>query len=226
MKCTTDVVYYNTKVLKWSDIINFLSMKRLLLLAIVVATYVSAIADLNGDGYYRVQNAKTKRYSYLLDNRGSFDVATSSADVKALKLYSDFLRASSDPSTVFFIKHADVAGSNIYYDIASQGTSIYGFMHEYLKIMSAGEFEGEPSYYAYATKSGMTKYLGDLRMDMSNKEGYASVDAKGDYRKWYIHPITTDSDEGYFGITPTVTAGGKYYHTLYADFPYLSLIHI
>ena len=46
-------------------------------------------ADLNGNGYYRVQSAYTKRYAYLTDNKGSYNIPTTSADVGALELFID-----------------------------------------------------------------------------------------------------------------------------------------
>lgn len=83
-------------------------MKKILLLAIVAFSALSSLAELSGNGYYRLQNALTKRYTYLMDNKGSVDVATSSADVGALELYTGFLRASSDPATVFYLENHSV----------------------------------------------------------------------------------------------------------------------
>lgn len=177
---------------------------------------VGAMAELNGDGYYRVQNALTKRYAYLMDNRGSFDPQTTSADVQALHLYSGFVRASSDPASVFYLNN--VNGSS--YNIAGQGTSLYGFLGEYLKIIKGKSIDGIQSYYAYASKSGFTKYLGDIRSDLSSERGNPSVDAKGDDRLWYIDAISNTGDNNYFGIAPTLTAGGKYYYPFYAGFPF------
>ncbi|MCM1489527.1 MAG: hypothetical protein NC095_01680 [Muribaculum sp.] len=191
-------------------------MKKFLLLAAAAIMSVSAMAELAGNGYYRVQNAITKRYAYLLDNRGSFDAQTTSADVHALHLYSGFVKASSDPASVFYIDN--VQGSN--YNISGQGTSLYGFLGEYLKIIKGKSIDNVQSYYAYASKSGFTKYLGDIRSDMSEERGYPSVDAKGDDRLWYIDAISVSGDQNYFGIAPTVTAGSKYYYPFYAGFPY------
>lgn len=194
-------------------------MKKFLLVIIAVMMMVPAYADLQGDGYYRVQNAMTKRYAYLLDNKGSMDMATSSADVAALQLWSDFDKASSDPSTIFKITNCPNTGSNLNHDIAAQGTSLHTFLDTYLKILSGGKYEGKSSYYAYAQKSGFIKYLGDIRDDLTNPKGVPSADAKGDDRKWYIHAVDGDSDDNYFGIAPTVANGNKYYKPFYADFP-------
>ena len=189
-------------------------MKKFLLGAIAALTALSAMADLNGDGYYRLQNALTKRYVYLLDNKGKVDVQTSSADVGALQLYKNLSRAISDPSTIFLLTNAGGYDHNV----AGQGTDLYSFLGSYLKIRKAKNYDGQQAYYAYATKSSLSRFLGDIRSDFDMDEGYPSADGSGDNRLWYIHPMNT-SGENYFGITPSLTAGGKYYHTLYAGFP-------
>lgn len=193
-------------------------MKRLLLYAIAATMALPSLAELNGNGYYRVQNAYTKRYAYLLDNRGSYNATASTADVAALELYLDKDRMISDPATVFYIESAP-QGNN-FYDIAGQGTSIHTFMDEYLSIVPTSKpYDDIPSYYIYATKSGMSKYLGDRRSDQTVDKGLASVDCNGDNRKWYFNPIAADS-EMYFGVLPTVKAEGKEYATMYADFAF------
>lgn len=195
-------------------------MKRLLLLFLITLSSVSLWADLVGDDYYRVQNAYTGRYAYLVDNTGYVHAQSTSADVQALELYSGILRASSDPATIFYISAApSSAGSGSFYDIAAQGTSIHSFLGEYMKIIKAKTYENKQAYYAYASKSGMTKYLGDRMVDLTSEKGLSSVEATGNTRLWYIHPVDS-SDDSYFGIAPTVTAGGKYYYPFYADFPF------
>lgn len=191
-------------------------MKKILLFFLSGLFSLSAMADLNGNSYYRVQNALTKRYSYLFDDKGKIDTVATTADVQALQLFSGYLRASSDPSTIFYISNAN--GS--YYDIAGQGTSVHDFLKEYLKILPAKKYDGGQSYYVLASKSGMTKYLGDIKNDLSAERGMSSADAAKDNRLWYIHTVDATSDDSYFGIAPTLTAGGKYYHPLYAGFPF------
>lgn len=192
-------------------------MNRLLLFVLVAFMGLSAYADLGDNGYYRVQNALTKRYAYLLDNTGSYSAGSTTADVGALELHKDILRKYSDPSSILLIEKAPVSGS--FYNIAAQGTSIYGFLGEYIKLYKDKEYDGLQTYYAYASKSGLVKYLGDIRSDMEEEKGLPSVDAKGDERLWYIHPMDAEGEE-YFGIAPTLTANGKYYYPFFADFPF------
>lgn len=195
-----------------------LIMKKLLLFAIIAAATLPAYADLVGNGYYRVQNAFTKRYAYLLDNKGSWSVSSSTADVGALGLYSDPERIFSDPAGVFYVESAP-QGNN-YYDIMGQGTSIHGFMNEYVKIYADRKpYDGKNCYLISASVSGVTKYLGDQWNHPEDDEGMPSVDAKGDDRKWYFDPISADSEE-YFGILPSITVEDAYYEPFFAGFPF------
>ncbi len=191
-------------------------MKRFLLFAIISFLALPIFADINGEGYYRVRNAFTKRYAYLLDNKGSYDVPTTTADVAALELYADTKRVLSDPSTVFFI---DPQG-NDYYDICGQGTSVHGFLNIYLTIIKdRKEYDETTTYSVYASQGGLVKYLGDIWNDLSDNQGMASVDAKGDARRWNFIPIEANGDE-YFGVAPTIEVGDKHYAPFFAAFPF------
>lgn len=196
-------------------------MKKLLLSAAIAFTSLSVFADFQGDGYYRVQNALTKRYIYLLDDKGSVDYGRGTADVSALRLFMDAERKISDPSTVFYIDCVSGENSKIMScDISGQGTSLYSFFNVYMNVMSGNVVDGIQGYYAYATYSGMTKYLGDRRKLLNQDEGVADTEATGDYRLWYINPMDVSSDDEYFGLAPTHTYGSKYYQPFYAGFPF------
>lgn len=187
----------------------------------MLVSVMPAFADYSGTGYYRTQNATTGRYAYLLDNTGHYDVSTSSADVLALALYSGFLRASSDPASVFYYTTKEENTNKGLYtvDIAGQGTSLYQFLEAYMKMMKFKAIDGKMAYLLYGEKSGMVKYLGDIRSS-DVEEGYPSIDAGGSDRYWWIDPLSDPSSDSYFGIAPTLTAGGKYYYPFYAAFDY------
>ena len=193
-------------------------MKKLLLYTLAALFAFPALAELNGNGYYRVQNAFTKRYAYLTDNKGSYDATSTTADVGALQLFADPERLLSDPATVFYVEAAPQG--NDYYDICGQGTSIHRFMNEYLTIMSYPKpFEGQTVYSVYASKMGLVKYLSDIEKNQNDDEGLASVDGSGDVCKWLFHPIDADSDQ-YFGVAACIEAGGKFYAPMFAGFPF------
>lgn len=170
-----------------------------------------AYALLNGDGYYRVQNYKSSRYVYVIDNTGSVSVSTTSADLGALALRKNFSTACCDPATVLYIKAVDSE-----YDIQAQGTGIYEIVSQYVKIRNYGN---DDTYVAYATYSGVTKYLGDGEQ-ASSVEGVCSTETSGEWRYWYILPIEADGDN-YFGVNATeVEIDGTYYQSFYAEFPF------
>ena len=185
-------------------------MKRLLLYAIIAISALTAYADLGEDGYYRVQSGFTKRYAYLLDNKGYFNSTTSSVDVRALELYLGKDMTMSDPSCIFYVDHIENQSSKITYDIAGQGTSVHGFLDEYVKIYKDKKYDGLQSYLIYASKSGLTKYLGDRQTESDADAGLASADVTGDRRLWYFHKVDSSSDDCYFGIAPSVAGGGNF----------------
>ena len=80
-------------------------MKKILLVFLTIVLTTNIAAQLNGDGYYRVQNDNTGRYVYVVDNKGSINTSTSSIDMRAISLWKDFEKASSDPATVIYIKN-------------------------------------------------------------------------------------------------------------------------
>lgn len=164
-------------------------------------------AQLNGDGYYRVVNYMTERYVYIRDNKGSIDYSTTSADLSAIELWKDLSLAIPDPASVIYI-----LGVGSQYDLQSQGTGVYELIDRYVNIRT----NDDGTYYAYATASGITKYIGDAETT-SLAQGSASSIASGDYRKWYINPIESDGNN-YFGVEPMFNVGDKYYTPFYAEF--------
>ncbi len=195
-------------------------MKKLLLTAIIASSSFMAMAELEGNGYYRVENAVTKRYAYLVDNKGSINAGAATVDVQALELYLGFSKASSDPATIFYLTKIDSSRSKNDYDIAAPGTSLHSFLNEYIKIKEGKVIDGQQSYYAYGTSSAGAKYLGDRRSDPEAEKGLASADAGGDNRLWYILPVKADSSDSYFGVAPSLECNGKYYYPMFAGFPY------
>lgn len=192
-------------------------MKKLILLSLAFCGTLPLFADLNGDGYYRVQNLVTNRYVSVVDNRGSVDYVTTSADLQAITLNSNFEVVCSDPASVLYVQKV---GSE--YNISAQGTSIDKIIDHYVHLEQNGSSQGQKLYMAYGTYDGVTRYLGDGNV-MAGDIGGMSVTTTGNYRKWYIKPVVADGDN-YFGAAPTVNASaGDYaglYSTLYTSFPY------
>ena len=194
-------------------------MKRLFLILLTTVCASSAFAQLGGDGYYRVKSAKQGRYVSLVDNRGSVNVSTTSADMSALRTIYGFSRVVSDPSTVIYImKYGDG------YDLRSQGTGSYDIVSYALKIMEVEE----GIYWAWATKAGMSRYLADETISWMWGESdprriYGNMTnievPKADEADWNIIPVS-QAEGCYFGITPDVTVGDSYYKSFYAAFSF------
>ncbi len=189
-------------------------MKRIYLLFTSVVCAVSAFAQLGGDGFYRVQNENTKRFITVVDNRGSVNMSTTDADLNALRTVEGFERVVSDPASVVYIKKMTKG-----YDLQSQGMDTYAMINRELMVLDLED----GTYAAYATESGMTKYLCDNIPSFllePEERIYGSVCTNSDKsRYWYINPVK-NTDGSYFGITPDIAAGGSYYKSFYAMFPF------
>ncbi|MBD5358539.1 MAG: Ig domain-containing protein [Bacteroides sp.] len=192
-------------------------MKKTLLLSLAIAAALPAMADLDGAGYYRVQNYKTNRYVSVIDNRGSIDFVATNADLTAIKLDRNFDRVSCDPASVLYI---DPVGKE--YNILTQGTSVHDIINHYVTISQNGSANGQKLYMAYGVYNGVTRYLGDQILATSVDEGKMTVNANGDSRKWYVKPIESAGDN-YYGPKPSMEVSKGVYQgqftTVYASFP-------
>lgn len=189
-------------------------MKKILTLLFAAVTAFGMYADLNGNGYYRVENYKTHRYASVIDNRGSIDIISTTADLQAIKLWRVFADVSHDPGSIFYI--TKVSGDD--YQLTAQGTGLYQIIGHYLKLRENGNADGQKLYMAYGTNGKATRYLGDGNI-LDRDYGTMATNCSGDYRKWFILPMESDG-KNYFGAYPDVEAGGGLYSTIYADFPF------
>ncbi len=179
-------------------------------LVVLAATFLpaTASAQLNGDGYYRVQNYTTGRYITVIDDYGTIDFFTTDADLGAIATVKPFETIVSDPGSIIYIKSM----GDTYYDLQGQGTGMFDIVGGYIQI-------GKPlvagCYEPYATKAGQVAYL----YDQQNTKDVGKVLTAGRpmWRYWYIHPVNTAGDH-YFGIAPSVSADGLYAQTFYASF--------
>ena len=194
-------------------------MNRIGLLLFGAVFAMTASAQLNGDGYYRVQSIKQGRYISVIDNRGSISMATTSADLGGLRTVLGSERVVSDPSSIIYIKKMDSG-----YDLQSQGTGSYSIISYAIRILNLGD----GAYWAYASQGSMTKYLMDEQIswmwdDDDPRRIIGQLTTIGtpsnDEADWYIKPVTATGDN-YFGLTPTVSVGDSYYQSFYAAFPF------
>lgn len=184
------------------------------MLAATAALSITVKAQLNGTGYYRISNNYTGRYIYVLDNKGSINYSTTSADMGAIELYQGIERTLYDPATVLYCQN--ISGKQ--YDIKAQGTGIYQMIGFYVTLTTDPRYPG--TYVAYGSAHGLTKYLFDGISSSSRDQSFLSDAGKAECKYWLIHPIDA-SGENYFGVKPTVTASNsEYYAPFYAEFPF------
>lgn len=206
-------------------------MNRIKLLLLATVCTLSANAQLNGDGYYRAQSSEQGRYIRIIDNRGSVNLQTTDADMEALRTRAGFENVVSDPATIIYIKKMNKG-----YDFQSQGTGSYQIISYEVLL----DDMGDNKYWCYASKSGMTKYLADQKIDYSivpylseeEKEEYvynghlvtniSPSEDGGKWLDWNINPVK-DAEGFYFGLQPNIAAGDSYYQTFYAAFPFTFL---
>lgn len=195
-------------------------MKRIQLLLLTMICTLAAQAQLTGDGYYRVKSSKQGRYARVLDNRGSINYQTTDADLGALCTQRSWDIVVSDPGSIIYFKK--IKGPNGY-DFQSQGTGSYEIIQYAVQV----EDMGDNKYWCYASNNVATKYLADEIIyawaDEETKERgrfvtNVNISTQSEYLDWDVIPVTTG--DNYFGLAPTVSAGGSYYQTFYAAFPF------
>ena len=181
-------------------------MKKIIFLFTVLFSQL-AFAQFSGNGFYRVQNSTTGRYLTVIDNRASVNMATTDPDLAAILPIRNFERIVGNPASVIYIYKA---GDNDY-SLRAQNIDSYSLMGVYLHLRA----QKDGSYYAYATASGMTKYLCD---EVSGyDEGWLMTGTVA--RSWNIVPLQSSSDN-YFAALPEMEHDGFYYTTMYAAFSY------
>lgn len=184
-------------------------MKKILSTVLISLVAITSFAQLQGSGFYRVRNYRTKRYISVIDNKGSLDKASTNADVGAIQTIKYFERVATDPGSVVYFKQM---GSE--WDLEGQGTSVYNIINITVQL----EKRDNGCYRAYKSMNGLTRYLFDLD-DVDREVG--KVLSSGLLNKgladWYIIPVTND-EEQYFAVEPNVKAGNQFYTTVFTSF--------
>lgn len=209
--------------------------KSLLTMALGFVSLLPAAAQLNGDGFYRVQNTSTNRFIVLLDDKtNGIQMSNGDADQHALATIipgTNNASVISNPASIFYITKAS---DKLEYNLRGQGTDAHSFIGYYLTIENARKVTG--AYTATGTAKGFSLRLGDNpneggRIWFGN-EDKGEIPYKSDmYRTtlkegltyWYIKPVSSTSSDCYFGIAPDIKADGYYYKSFYAGFGFKAL---
>lgn len=192
-------------------------MRKYFIAACLSLLTISSYADLNGNGYYRVMNYGSSRWANLVDNYASVDFFAGTADLHSLELTNNEEAIISDPGSIVYIT---AKGGN-QYDVAAQGITLESLVDNNISIRANGtSTDGQTLYMLYGTYKGVTKYIGDSNLRISQELGNASLNATDpDFNKWYIIPVNVSSDN-YFGIKPTVETNQGYYTSMFTSFAY------
>ena len=184
---------------------------------LAVATVMPAVAQLTDDGFYRIQNAKSKCYATVVDNKAENKNVTSTTNIE---LYAINTRKAdevmSDPGSVFYIEKK---GTNDYI-LSAQGMDTYNLTNMYLKTRSSDEIAG--AYKLYGTGEGMMRFLKEEHNTYFDFHYVTTVTIKemsNDSCSWYFIPVA-DADNQYLGVKTDIEVDGKHYSTLYSSFAY------
>ena len=189
-------------------------MKKITLLLLLACISIGTMhAQVKGNGYYRIQNAKTERYMSLTttETKG-ISMQTTTVECKALLTKKKWDDVSTDPGTIFYIENK--GGDQ--YNIKNQGSSLYDMINYYIRLKY---YKDANVYHAYQSKSGGTVYLSELYKDYTLGRDTCYVDNNtSETLNWKITAV--DCEDNYLGVKPTMSANGKYYASYYAGFPF------
>jgi len=191
-------------------------MKRFIVFLVTISSALFSFAQLTGDGFYRIRNYGTGYYIWVCDNTGSINYVATTADMGALQLWPELDNAISEPASVLYMTH--VGGEK--WDAKAQGTGVYKMIQHYLQVRTLGVAGSNTLYEVYATEAGMTIYLSDVGGWGGDYHSLGTTEVLGKTAKrWIAEQIDANTDN-YFGVTPSVVVGDKYYAPFYADFAF------
>ena len=186
-------------------------MKRLCSFLFIVFSCITSWAQLNGSGYYRVQNTGSERFIIVTNNQGSINYTSTSVDLSSLQTIRPFTNVESDMASVIYIQQTPSG-----YILYAQGTDTYTMSGAYLNITA----RSDGTYLAGASQAGITKYICDSK---ANGDIGKVTDNNSQRRNWYIKPVNEAAGQ-YFGLKSkenvTVYSNGLYYQTFFAAFPF------
>ena len=187
----------------------FISLMALLPLA--------AFSQINGSGYYRVQNKKTQRYLMIVDNRASVNWSNTTVDLYAFRTIGTFdENVCWNPATICYMSETSRAN---YYNISGQGLDLYGVAKTYMQITK--QSDGSYIIKGEATKAGTT--VAKTLYDSAKPNNPANIGTTGSdgYQYWNFRSVKGNF---FFGVKPdfqaTMEDNDRYYTTMYASFPF------
>ena len=195
-----------------------ITMRKLVIASAIIFSSLSLPmqAQLDGSGYYRAQNVSSGRYVSIIHNKSQSQLVTMEADLEATRTFKSWDMVSCDPSTIVYFEFTGQGKIGGYmmdtYNLCGQGTSTNEIMQRVLGI----KYQTNKGYQFCASEGNLYR-LGDVTSKIYSDVGELTVNGTSSNWFWNILPVNS-TGESYFGVKPTVTAEGKYYATMYADF--------
>ena len=191
--------------------------KSILSITLALISPIMLMANLNGNGFYRIKNYGTNRWAYMVDNKAKTDVLAGQVELHSLQLSSNTEFILSEPGSIIYINNV----SGLEYNMAAQGSSVAQVAGYPVKIGTDGSSGDQTLYRIYGVYKGATEYIGDKKPASGGVDGNATTSKLSDPKRmqWLIYPVASNSDN-YFGVVPNLTVGGKMYNLLYTSFSY------
>ena len=188
-------------------------MKKLIT-AILALIAIPTIAQITGDGFYRIQNNKSERYIAITDSvNNNTNISSTIIDINNITTWKGFDNVKSNPASIIYI---EAVGSK--YNVSAQGISVRELTGDKAYVSLNKRAEGIYIIQASASQGGVsvTKTLYDATSD--DEYDYVRDSGADTHKYWRIKPVNTD--DNYIGITPTVQTNDGWYGTIYAAFPF------
>ena len=193
-----------------------ITMKKFFI-SLIALLPLTAFSQINGSGYYRVQNKKTSRFLMIVDNRASINWSNTSVDLYAFRTIGTFdENVCWNPATICYL--SETARAN-YYNVSGQGLDLYSVAQTYMQLNK--QSDGSYIIKGEATKAGTT--VAKTLYDSAKPKNPANIGTNGSdgYQYWYVRPVKGNY---YFGVKPDFEAkmedNDRYYTTIYASFPF------
>ena len=188
-------------------------MRKIVFLLFAWCAVNTALAQLSGDGFYRVQNVNTERYLTFVSRQIIKSADGMDADLsQAMITKKDFdNEVVKDPGSIVYI--SKVSGG---YGLQSQGLDSNEMLKGIPLVITASSGAYICSGTVSASGATATKTLYD-QGGVANKEGFLTTSDTGN-KLWYIKPVKVNSNN-YFGLIPT-QYDDEYWTTLKASFAF------
>ena len=200
----------------WAFKIND-NMKKTIITLIVAGLTVPALAQYDGEGFYRIKNlGAAKRYVSIANNKvekSAKEVSLQAGAAQEISVWS--LRTVKDPvSNPGSILY--VSGTTDNLSLEAQGMRTKDLIGQY-KLQASGstlwsEAKGV-QVYMVDNYEASTKDDAEVRIVTNKIRSQA-----GSYASWEF--IKVDNQKEFFGVAPEIKVGDKYYTTLYVFFAY------